>query len=526
MNLSSARRRAATSSVAVLLAVTLAACGGEPPSRATPSTTTPSAVASPSAAPAGRPSGANGTPLRASAATALDEARVRELLAVFADPDAEPRALRAALDEVVARGDLRFVAVLIELIDAGSVGRAAWDTSVVEALEDLTGQRFGRAWEQWVAWYGKTELEPPPGFLAWKARTLRPIDERFEEFFPDGAPHTIRIEDIVWGGVTVDGIVPLDNPPTVAAAEATYLAPDEPVFGLVVNGEARAYPLRIMDAHELANDVVGGRPISLVYCTLCGTGIAYDTTLADGTVLTFSTSGLLHQSNKLMYDRTTKSLWQQFSGRPVVGPLVAAPGTPSLRLRPLPMVLTRWSEWQRAHPDTSVLALETGRGRGYTLGYPYLEYFASGDPIFPLAARSTLQPAKAWVYGISVGEVDRAYPLRDLARNVVTNDEIGGVELVLVAPEAIIDVEAQAAVVGILSYEAGAAVRAFERPPGVRFAAGDASDVLVDESGGRWTVTEEALVGPSGESLPRVVGTLSFWFGWFSFHPLTELYEG
>lgn len=497
----------------VLVTAVAAACGGDtvPPSSAGLRGATTPAVA-------------ETAPRRPVASSPLPGDRVAEILELTLDPNIDPALLRAALDEIVVHHDQRFVAVLIELIDAGAGRRAAFHPSVIEALHELTGQSFGRVWDLWAAWYGKTSLEPPPGFATWKARTLAPFDPRFADFLYDGPPHTIRLEEIVWGGVPVDGIAPLDNPPALAASEATYLDPGEPVFGVVVNGEARAYPLRIMDAHELANDVVGGRPLSLVYCTLCGTGIAYDTRLDDGTVLTFSTSGLLHQSNKLMYDRATKSLWQQFTGRPVVGPLVASSGVRVLQLRPLPTVVSSWRDWRAAHPETTVLSLETGRGRGYTLGYPYLEYFSSGEPIFPLAQRSTLLPAKTWVYGLSIEGNGRAYPLGDLARNRVTNDQLGGAEIVLVAPHAVIDVEAEAAVVGILSYEAGGTVRAYERPRGVRFAPGDSADVLVDERGASWRVTEDGLVGPAGELAPRVVGTLSFWFGWFSFHPQTEVF--
>lgn len=427
----------------VVSAALAAACGGDPHP---PRTDFEAATA---------PAAAEGTPRRPVASSTLPDERVAEILELTLDPNIEAGLLRAALDEIVTRHDERFVAVLIELIDAGAGRRTAFHPAVVEALHELTGQNFGRDWERWAAWYGKTALEPPPGYATWKARTLAPLDERFADFLSDGAPHTIRLEEIVWGGVPVDGIVPLDNPPALAASEATYLDPGEPIFGVVVNGEARAYPLRIMDAHELANDVVGGRPVSLVYCTLCGTGIAYDTRLDDGTALTFSTSGLLHQSNKLMYDRATKSLWQQFTGRPVVGPLVASSGARALQLRPLPTVVSSWREWRAAHPETTVLSLETGRGRGYTLGYPYLEYFSSGDAIFPLAQRSTLLPAKTWVYGLSIEGHDRAFPLRELAKNQVTNDQLGDAEIVLVAPHAVIDVEAETAVVGILSYEAG-----------------------------------------------------------------------
>lgn len=505
------------SSVAV--AVLVSACTSES-ERTRGSPAPPASGTGLNATPEPRPA----TPLRVEDGTFLTPERTSAVLGLFADPRADRQQLRAAIDDILVYRDLRFVAVLIEMIDAGAGLRSAFDPVVVDALRELTGQPFGRSWDDWVAWYARTELRPPPGFASWKAHTLRTVDDRFGDFLTDEARHTIRIEDIAWGGVPVDGIVPLDNAPTIAAADATYLEAGEPVIGLVVNGEARAYPLRIMDAHELANDIVGGRQIALVHCTLCGSAIAYDTTLENGTVLSFGTSGLLYQSNKLMYDRQTRSLWQQFTGRPVVGALVPEVGLESPRLRLIPTVITTWRDWRLAHENTTVLSLETGRGRGYTLGYPYLEYFASGEPIFPLARRSILLPAKTWVYGLTAGETARAYPLRDLARAGVTNDRIGDLDVVLVAPHAVIDVEAEAAVVGILQYEAGGTVRAYERPRGRQFTSGGAVDMLRDDAGNIWRVTEEGLIGPDGEVAPRVVGTLSFWFGWFSFHPRTEVF--
>lgn len=121
-------------------------------------------------------------------------------------------------------------------------------------------------WRFWVEWLGKhTEVSPPDGYAVWKGRLLSIIDPRIGEFFYEGVKTRIRLEEIVWGGVLKDGIPDLTNPPVVSPEEATYLQPSDRVFGVSINGEHRAYPLRILNPHEMANDVVGGVPIALAY---------------------------------------------------------------------------------------------------------------------------------------------------------------------------------------------------------------------------------------------------------------------
>src|SRR5262249_22543445 len=153
------------------------------------------------------------------------------------------------------------------------------------------------------------------------------------------------------------GIPALDQPKMIPAADAGYLNADDPVFGVEINGDARAYPLRIANWHEMVNDVVGGVPVSLAYCTLCGAGILFDGRVAGrAEPFNFGSSGLLYRSNKLMYDRQTDSLWNQFTGRPVMGRLTGS----RIELKVLPVVLTSWSQWRAHHKDTLVLSLETG----------------------------------------------------------------------------------------------------------------------------------------------------------------------
>jgi Protein of unknown function (DUF3179) len=461
----------------------------------------------------------------------LPDDRVAEILAILLEIEPDGQELRRALEEIEDNRDTRFIAPLIEIMRAGPARTAIWNAGYGDVLREISGVIFATDWVnwgRWVEWYGNTTLTPPPGFTAWKGELFANVDERFKDFLYEGVASAIPIEQIAWGGILVDGIRPLDNPPVLSAADATYLDPAEPVFGVVVNGEARAYPLRIMDPHELANDVLGGIPIALAYCTLCGSGIAYDARAADGGVYTFGTSGLLYQSNKLMYDRQTGTLWNQFTGRPVVGPLVAsARQTSGSLLRMLPLVLSSWESWLAQHPDTTVLDINTGIGFGYQLGYPYLEYFSSGETMFPVAQRSAELSPKQWVFGLNLAGEQKAYSLDALiAGGEVVNDSVGGTDVAVISSGALIDVEAEAPGFGLLLYQAGGEVRAFERPDGLTFRFTDEPGVFVDSAGKRWTLTEEALVAGDGSLAPRIVGHTSFWFGWFQFFPHTELYGG
>jgi hypothetical protein len=137
---------------------------------------------------------------------------------------------------------------------------------VVGVLEGLSGERLGKDWGRWVEWLQKRpDITPPPEFAAWKGRLFSLIDPEFAEWFKAGVPHRVRLEEIVWGGVQKDGIPALTNPRHVPAADATWLTDDELVFGVTLNGESRAYPHRILDWHEMANDVVGGVRVALAY---------------------------------------------------------------------------------------------------------------------------------------------------------------------------------------------------------------------------------------------------------------------
>jgi hypothetical protein len=170
----------------------------------------------------------------------------------------------AALEEIRTSGDTRFVAGLID----GLRYRRDIQEDIGLTLNLLTGQELEAGWFEWVEWAGQNpEIESFDGYAGWKARLFSQIDPNFMRFVYSGLkvdPES-RVEEIVWGGVRVDGIPALDNPTMIDPDQADYLAPDERVFGVSINGDTRAYPARFLDWHEMFNDIVGGEPVSLAY---------------------------------------------------------------------------------------------------------------------------------------------------------------------------------------------------------------------------------------------------------------------
>ncbi|MDX1437348.1 MAG: DUF3179 domain-containing (seleno)protein, partial [Anaerolineales bacterium] len=194
-----------------------------------------------------------------------------------------------------------------------------------------------------------------------------------------------------------------------------------------------------------------------------------------------------------------------------------------LRLDLLPVVLTSWEEWQNQHPDTRVTDINTGFSRPYTPGAAYGDYFASTETMFPVWQRSDLLDTKARIYALRVDGVPKAYPLDLLTEARVTNDTLVDTPVVLVASRGRVLVDGESRRAGPVSYDAGGEVRAYERGSHT-FSPGPDEDILLDEQGQEWQVTEEALVGPDGETAPRLNGHLAYWFGWYAFFPNTLVY--
>ncbi len=328
------------------------------------------------------------------------------------------------------------------------------------------------------------------------------IDPNFRLFLYRDVPHEIRLEEITWGGVVKDGIPALVNPELIPPEAATYLTADELVFGVSINGDVRAYPLRIMDWHEMFNDVVGEVPVALAYCTLCGSGILYDTRV-DGfnEPLEFGSSGFLYRSNKLMYDRATNSLWNQFTGRPVVGKLTGS----GIQLKTLPVAITTWADWLERHPDTKVLSLNTGYRRDYRPGRPYGEYFASAKLMFPALVDETDLAAKDYVFALRNGPDEKAWPLEIFEGGAVINDAVGTNSVVLVGDAS------------------SRTVRAYDSS-GLAFTAGT-EPLLLEDGTQVWDVTEDALVASDGTRLDRLPGHIAYWFAFNNFRSQAPVYE-
>ena len=207
----------------------------------------------------------------------------------------------------------------------------------------------------------------------------------------------IPVREIRGGGPPRDGIPALTDPPRVSAkAAAGWLQPDDRVIGIAIGGEAVAYPIRIMNWHEIVNDVIGGQPVVVSYCPLCGTGVVFDGRI-DGRRVAFGVSGLLYNSDVLLYDRRTLSLFSQMLFKAVSGPLR---GT---ELQTLPAVTTTWEAWRRQQPGTQVLSHNLGYGRDYSSD-PYHWYRRSGTTMFPVKGADTSRNSKSWAYLILSGE--------------------------------------------------------------------------------------------------------------------------
>ncbi len=379
--------------------------------------------------------------------------------------------------------------------------------TLIGFLQEQTGQRFGADLAGWQQWIWAQPYDPHPDHAFFKGQWYSRIDPRFADFFPRGVTSLIRLDEIEWGGVAVNGIPPLEHPARLEADDADYLADDHVVFGVALDGEARAYPKRILAWHEMALDRLGGIELTLVYCTLCGTVIPFES-VADGRHLTFGTSGLLYRSNKLMFDHETKSLWNTFEGVPVVGALAGG----DLRLTPHAVVTTTWGEWRRRHPETTVLSLDTGHRRNYAEGAAYRTYFGSDELMFAVSRTDARLPNKEEVLVLRLADAARpgepaalAVTARFLARNRVFHHEFAGRNLVVVT-------SGQGA---NRVYDAG----------DVRYTRHLDGERVADDAGRAWRITEAVLVldGNPGEQRPRIPAQRAFWFGWYAQFPDTEL---
>ena len=331
-------------------------------------------------------------------------------------------------------------------------------------------------------------------------------------------------DEVISGGPPPDGIQPIDTPcfDTVAAADE-WLEPQSPVMVVEVGDDRRAYPLAIMTQHEIANDVVGGVPLVVTYCPLCNSGLAFERTV-DGRVLDFGTSGRLFQSNLVMYDRQTRTLWSQFTGTAVVGADFV--GTELTRV---PTSLLGWEEFKEAASDGVVLSRESVPGRDYGRN-PYPGYEGAGDGFLFRGPRDDRLPPNSRVVGLGTNQDPVAITLDHLRAEQVVEVEVDGQAItVWWAP-------GQASALDAGSVDDGEDVgstAAFAATLGdgtvLEFDVDDADPTLfVDQqTSSTWNLLGEAVDGElQGTQLEPISRDDTFWFVWFAFQPATEVVGG
>jgi hypothetical protein len=271
--------------------------------------------------------------------------------------------------------------------------------------------------------------------------------------------------EIDHGGPGRDGIPALDDPRFLQGAERDQqIGPDDRVMGVSYNGVAKAYPIAILDYHDVVNDRFGDTPLTVTFCPLCGTGMAFFAN-AGGRDLNFGVSGLIYNSNVLLYDRATKSLWSQAMKKAVIGPLK---GT---TLTQVPAQYTTWAAWSKQHPESLLLSRDTGHQRDYDSS-PYTEYRRLPMVIFATLHSDLRVPAKTWVVGVSAGTAALALPFEEL-------DRLSDGALAVTVGEQALEI--------------------------------------------RWDKKAQAATAfdARGEEFPVTSG---YWFAWVAFHPDTALY--
>ncbi len=339
------------------------------------------------------------------------------------------------------------------------------------------------------------------------------LDDPRDESFPDPLidPDAIRS-----GGPAPDGIPPIDEPRFVAVGDVDFLDDTEPVLALTVGAETRAYPVQILIWHEIVNDTIDGVPVSVTYCPLCNSSLAYDRRL-DDRVLDFGTSGQLYNSALVMYDRQTESLWSHFTGEAVVGHLTGAD------LETFPMSTVGWATFRDANPDALVLSRETGFDRQYGANpYPGYDDVESSPFLFD-------------------GDVDGRLAAKDRVIGIEDGDASIAVHLDLLQEEGIVEVDGDDE--ELLVWHVDGAASALDRAnvadgrdvgatgvfspllDGERLEFRPVADGFEDVgSGSLWNILGEAVSGPlAGERLTMIDHVDTFWFAWAAFQPDTEL---
>lgn len=325
----------------------------------------------------------------------------------------------------------------------------------------------------------------------------------------DKEKHIVPVDQIVSGGPPPDGIPSIDDPKFISVQEAgKFLEDSDFVLGLNINGDIRAYPLQILVWHEIVNDNVGGIPVAVTYCPLCFTNQVFNRSLDDGQeVVEFGTSGKLYNSNLVMYDRTSKSLWSQAMAEGIVGKYA---GT---KLERVPFDVAYWKEWKQLYPESKILSRNTGSNRPYGVD-PYGDYYTNSDVLFPVSNKDNRLGLKEIVIGFENKGQYKAYKLQEIENKKVINDQVNGKPIALFSLHPFM-VRAYDRIV-----EDGELTLEFENDA-------DNNRIIDKQTGSEWNFEGMAINGQmKGKQLTRLPYDEGFWFEWIAFHPKTGLYPG
>ena len=329
----------------------------------------------------------------------------------------------------------------------------------------------------------------------------------------------VDLSEIMSGGPPRDGIPAVDHPRYASTEEAAeWLDPDEPVIVVESGGEARAYPLQILIWHEIANDELGGVPVSVTFCPLCNSAIVFDRRL-DGAVLDFGTTGRLRRSDLVMYDRQTETWWQQLTGAGIIGEHTGR------ELVRLPAAIVAWRDFHTAYPNATVLSRETGHSRPYGSN-PYSGYDSTTRPFLLRGDPDPRLPAMERVLHVPAGGAERIYPFGAFADEPVINDEVGGEPVVVVSRRGTLSVLDRSRIADSRRVPSAAA---YSRRIGGRVLEFELRGGRIADSatGSIWNVFGEAVEGPlAGSRLTPLSRGDHFAFAWLAFHPDADVYDG
>jgi hypothetical protein len=329
----------------------------------------------------------------------------------------------------------------------------------------------------------------------------------------DFSKHSVPLSEFRSGGPPRDGIPPIDEPKPVPQREAEdFLGDREPVLVVEVGGDVRAYPVQILVWHEIANDLLGSRPIAVTYCPLCNSSVVFDRRV-DGRTLTFGTTGNLRKSDLVMWDRQTESWWQQLTAEAVVGKLTRT------RLKVLPSQTLSWADFKARYPRGDVLSRDTGEERDYGRN-PYEGYDDPGGEPFLLGEKaSTALPAKERVAAV-FGDETVVVPFSRLEKERVANEEVGDTPAVVLYKKGVVSALDASSIED--SRDVGTA-GAFDRRVGGRtldFEAGERGRFRDRQTGSTWDITGRAESGElRGERLRPLRHDEQFWFALAAFVP-------